>query len=193
MLVLVRGQGTRVTEMRKNSGRQSWWQANGNKQAKEVFSLLLVPTSFFPLDCGTSVPILLLEIGNNFLFRWKANSWYVCIMSPGEPDIILKVRSLMTCRALLLGRNKMLGKMVLTWCISTRGPKQTMPFSGCCQIKCRHVWSPQSYEDDHCIGWQLLKVASLFRRGSKLELCAALWVSFCKGLWCLEIPLVSCS
>lgn len=37
------------------------------------------------------------------------------IMSPGEPDIILKVRSLMTCRALLLGRNKLLGKTVLTW------------------------------------------------------------------------------
>lgn len=36
------------------------------------------------------------------------------IMSPGEPDIILKVRSLMTCRALLLGRNNMLGKTVLT-------------------------------------------------------------------------------
>lgn len=37
------------------------------------------------------------------------------VMSPGEPDIILKVRSLMTCRALLLGRNKLLGKTVLTW------------------------------------------------------------------------------
>lgn len=65
-----------------------------------------------------------------------------------------------------------------------------MPFLGCCQIKPRHVWSRQSYKDDHCIGRQLFKVGPLFRGRSKLEFCAALWVSFYKSLCCWEIPLV---
>lgn len=79
--------------------------------------------------------------------------------------------------------------------LSTQGQKQMNPFSGCCLIKSRHVYSLQLCQDVHFIGQRLLKLDFFYRRGSKLEFCRALSsspiaMSFCKRLHCLEILLI---